>query len=179
MKLLKGPDDLFDYNRPVFRLDTIAKSLSHLDRCLGVSISVGMHSLFAADLAPSGSLLELQMLGHDMIETYVGDMPSGLKKVLPDYMAVSRCLEDQLANALGIPLHSPEVSRLDELAWLAEALVIFGDEQYESLYGIPLVTVSRAADRLVDRLSAQTRREVEAEFKRRVAKHPLYNGGLA
>lgn len=82
----------FDFARPSpdeIEIEDIAHALGHTCRFLGHSrafYSVGEHSVHvAALLMPAGRHLARWGLLHDAHEAYVGDVPSPLKRLLPEY----------------------------------------------------------------------------------------------
>lgn len=96
-------------------IEDIAHALSFVPRFgghLDKLYSVAQHSVMvAASVAPE---FALEALLHDASEAYLGDMPSPIKKLLPDYKALeSRVMEAIAAKfKINYPL-SPEVKQSD------------------------------------------------------------------
>jgi hypothetical protein len=83
-------------------------AISHLCRFGGhcsVFYSVGQHSLLTAQyLRDQGASAFVQFLGltHDFTEAYVVDMPSPLKRQLPEYIAVENAIESVIWESFGL-----------------------------------------------------------------------------
>lgn len=116
--------NFIDFRRPEsydYPIKEIAHALGNTGRMAGHTVSfysVAQHSVIVArSLAPE---FQLQGLMHDAHEAYVGDVPSPLKRMLPDYRAVEARVEIALREAHGLPLRfAPEVKEADlcALAW--------------------------------------------------------------
>lgn len=116
----------FTLDKPVFRIEEIAHSLSLLCRFNGHTsrfYSVAEHSLLVAHLMEyhvGGDPLE--GLLHDATEAYLGDVPAPLKIHLPDWKAVDKELEKKMRLTFGLPeVRSKECLEADTLALLIEA----------------------------------------------------------
>jgi hypothetical protein len=83
-------------------------AISHLCRFGGhcsVFYSVGQHSLLTVSyLRGQGASTFVQFLGltHDFTEAYVVDMPSPLKRQLPEYIAVENAIESVIWESFGL-----------------------------------------------------------------------------
>lgn len=104
-------------------IDDIAHALSLVNRYAGHTpwpYSVAQHCVLASYKAPPG--LELEALLHDAQEAYVGDMPSPLKALMPQYSVIEDRLEAVIRKKFGLPAKfSPEVKRVDRRLMLTEA----------------------------------------------------------
>jgi hypothetical protein len=97
----------FDFfaDRPDFNIEDIAHSLSMLARWNGHSktlISVAAHSIAVSysDCIPEEH--RLGALLHDAMEAYIGDIPTPLKRQLPELMQMERQLEDKFEVWSGV-----------------------------------------------------------------------------
>lgn len=101
------------------RLEDIAHGLTKICRYgqameLDEHYSVCQHSLTLCCYAWNNldrKDLALQLLMHDASEAYLGDIPKGLKSLLPDYMA----LEDKVSNIIFSKYNIPIPNYLDQL----------------------------------------------------------------
>ncbi len=127
----------FDFVAPTAAMVSftdMAHALTNIPRFGGQAkrhYSVGHHTLFCVDIAARlhGPLSPFvrESAGHDAHEAYVGDVPSPLKRLLPDYRAVEERVARVVREALGVPLEmSPEVKAVDALALVAEAELLHG-----------------------------------------------------
>lgn len=88
----------------------IAYSLSHTNRWGGhcyPALSVAQHSVMVADaLLRTGApqMIQLQGLMHDAAEAYLGDIPTPIKALLPEYMAMELLVTDVIFRRFGIPM---------------------------------------------------------------------------
>lgn len=88
----------------------IAYSLSNTNRWGGHScpaFNVAQHSVMVADaLLRNGApqIIQLQGLMHDAAEAYLGDIPTPIKRKLPEYMAMELLVTDAIFRKFGIPL---------------------------------------------------------------------------
>ena len=84
----------------------IAWSLAMQTRYLGHSLrrcSVAEHScLVAAVVGATDPELYMQALLHDAAEAYTGDLPPGLKELLPDYRALQHEMQTTIFKGLRI-----------------------------------------------------------------------------
>ena len=87
----------------------IAHALSHVARFAGHTdefFSVGQHS-YMMSLRFVDPKLSLEALLHDATEAYLGDVPSPLKALLPDYKVLEKKLDAVIREKFGLP---PEMS---------------------------------------------------------------------
>lgn len=115
--------DLLAPERSTIDINDIAHHLSNLCRFNGAThqhYSVAQHSVLVSKIVPQ--CLALPALLHDAAEAYVGDLPSPLKALLPDYQIIEsnimRCIFEQVG--LEYPYHS-EIKRADRVALATEA----------------------------------------------------------
>lgn len=99
----------------MFRFTDIAHSLARVCRYGGhvgwigdigsTFYSVAEHSVLLTDWCRDQGLSERVQraaLMHDAAEAYLGDMPTPLKKILPDYQRVELRVERAIQNAFGV-----------------------------------------------------------------------------
>ena len=104
--LQTSEDNYFDYLEPnadQIYIRDIAKALSKQCRFNGHCshfYSVAQHSIHVAEIAPTE--LKLVALLHDAAEAYMGDIPTPLKKLLPQYKDMERKVENVILQAYGI-----------------------------------------------------------------------------
>jgi hypothetical protein len=103
-------------------IQDIASALSKMPRFGGHSgrfYSVAQHSLICAHMAPNH--LKLEALMHDAHEAYVGDVPTPLKALLPDYQNIEQIAEKAVRIRFGLPvfLH-PDVKIIDQRVLASE-----------------------------------------------------------
>lgn len=105
-----------------FTIQDIARALSRIPRFTGHTskfLSVAQHSIHVATLVPGH--LRMQGLLHDAHEAFVGDMPTPLKILCPDYKIVEMRCAHAVRQRFGVPLESaPEVKVADLIALATE-----------------------------------------------------------
>lgn len=110
--------DLVDLHANVWDVEDVAHALSHLCRYGGhVSrfYSVAEHSYHCAVALEAMQLPHLVVftgLMHDAPEAYLGDVPRGLKSLLPDYRLLESRLAAHLSSAFGFSNPTPAVVNL-------------------------------------------------------------------
>lgn len=128
--------DFRDPNPAQIALADIAHHLAYTSRFGGAShqyYSVASHCVYVSRrLEDEGYPPSVQLAGllHDSAEAYLGDVVSGLKRLLPDYRAIELRWERVLERTFGVEwIGVPEVKNADLRARLAEARDLF-DGQY-------------------------------------------------
>ncbi|MEE8598866.1 MAG: hypothetical protein V3S69_05055 [Dehalococcoidales bacterium] len=110
-------------------LDVLAHSLSQINRFTGhldAPYSVAQHSVWVANkLELMGANMNLQRAGllHDGSESFLSDIPSPYKKLLPDYQALETTFQNMVYRAFNVS-YLNDFSLLiycDRLAGLTEA----------------------------------------------------------
>lgn len=151
---------LIDFANPKnsdIHIDDIIHHLSMIPRFggkLDVHYSVLDHSVFAATIAKTLIKMEdeavFAVLMHDAQEAYLGDVPTPLKRLLPDYKAIEHAFEAVIRTKFKINT-SPEVETLvktaDLLALKAEKQAFFDtlpvhEQHWRFLNKLPLVPLS-------------------------------------
>lgn len=113
----------FDYLTPdtsELSVQDIAHGLSHICRFGGhvrEFFSVSQHSVLASYLVPEGDALAA--LFHDAAEAVLGDVPTPLKRLLPDYAAIEARVEAAIFAKLGIGWPLPPSVKQADLVMLA------------------------------------------------------------
>ena len=102
-------------------IQDIAFALSNKTRFSGHTqfYSVAEHSVAVAYRLPTH--LRLAGLLHDAAEAYLGDIPSPLKAVLPDYRALEKLNEMAIASKFDVDLEHPAIKEADRKALFTEA----------------------------------------------------------
>jgi hypothetical protein len=116
----------FELAKPVFSIEDIAHALSMCCRFNGhVSqfYSVAEHSVLVSllmDRFYGGDPFEGLM--HDALEAYLVDVPSPIKRLLPDYKELDAHLDKQLRAHFGVtPEKTKECKHADRIALFVEA----------------------------------------------------------
>lgn len=133
----------FDYQKPIIDsicIEDIAKGLSHECRYTGQLdrfYSVAQHSVECSYVV--ADKFKLEALLHDAVEAYCKDIPSPLKKLLPDYRLVEDKVDQVIRQKFNLPLTiSPEVKQADLILLATEHRDIANDgKEWPMLKGIP------------------------------------------
>lgn len=101
----------FDYNnmnKDMIDIDDVIRSLVRINRFVGHSsraYSVGEHSFYCMLMAEKLGFTyreQLLALTHDFTEAYVGDCPSPLKRLLPNFADIEARVEEVICEHMGI-----------------------------------------------------------------------------
>lgn len=110
-----------------YTLDDIAHALSHICRYSGHCnkfYSVAQHCVLASHIHPTK-----QTLMHDATEAFLSDIPSPLKRILPDYRKIERFIEMSIFKRFNIELDmAPEVKVADIIMLATEKRDLMNDE---------------------------------------------------
>lgn len=156
--------DLLAPHKSNINIDDIAHQLSNLCRFNGATTthySVAQHSVLVSRIVPP--YLALAGLMHDAAEAYIGDLPSPLKALLPDYQDIENNILQTIFEKVGLtfPYHN-EVKRADLVALATEARDLLNpvgeEKQWDSLSGISPCEIS---------ITPMTPAEAEAAFRAR------------
>ena len=137
-----GNGTKFDYLNPDFSqitIEEIAHSLANQCRYIGHTkfhYSIAQHSVYCSYLAPEE--YKYAALMHDICESIAIDVPSPLKKLLPDYQQLEQKLEKGLWAKFGLdwPMH-PEVKDVDTIMLATELKQLMPGEDYLNLLCFP------------------------------------------
>lgn len=130
----------FYYARPtvaMVKLDDIVWALSRLPRFLGHTLgepyTILRHSILVHDLAPVECRREA--LAHDFSEFAAGDIPSPLKRLLPDYCAIEQRIERVIARRFNLRFPYPTAVKTCDLIALATEMkqLCGGRRDYDDL----------------------------------------------
>ena len=120
---------LFDARNPKFYIQDIAESLQKLCRFNGHTsqfYSVAAHSVFVSELMCYYGLGDpMEGLLHDAVEAYLGDIPTPIKTLLPDYKRLESSLESLMREQFHLPSRKTKgCHRADSMALKMEAKVL-------------------------------------------------------
>lgn len=132
----------FSLAKPVFKPEVIAHSL-------GMCVRFNGHVRYFYSVAEHCALVSMLMaryyggdpfegLMHDGLESILSDVPSPIKRLLPDYKEIDDHLDRQLRKQFGLPeKKSPECKRADRVALFIEAhyLIPSGGANYQDPNG--------------------------------------------
>jgi len=79
--------------------------------------TVGHHSLLASQYSPTG--YQLEALLHDSTEAYLKDIPSPLKRLLPEYVEIENRLDRVIRDTFGLPAEMSAAVKEVDLKLLA------------------------------------------------------------
>lgn len=94
--------NLLEPTSDMITIEDIAHGLSNIPRFGGqleYFYSVAQHSIFVCSIVSPEDRLEALL--HDASEAYIGDMPSPLKKLMPEYRAIEENLMRIIAKKFG------------------------------------------------------------------------------
>jgi hypothetical protein len=116
----------FHIAEPAFDINDIAHALGMKVRYGGHCLrfySVAEHSVLVSRICEQECLADpFEGLMHDAHEAYIGDMPSPIKHVLPDFKRLEQRLEHALRDQWALPAAmTPGCKRADLLALYLEA----------------------------------------------------------
>jgi len=116
-----------------FKIEDISHALSNQCRFSGhtaIFFSVAQHSILVAKtILMENKPREVVLAGllHDAAETYLVDIPSPIKRMLPDYSKMEGIVSKALAEKFGVPYPWPKcVKDADVRATYAEARELAG-----------------------------------------------------
>lgn len=114
--------DILDPKSEQITLHDIAHQLSLVCRFGGAikeHYSVAAHSIWVSHTVPPEHAL--QGLLHDAAEAYLGDMPTPLKNLLPEYKKIEQRFWEVIANKFNVPVELAEVVKeVDQQAYIRE-----------------------------------------------------------
>jgi len=100
--------DMFDIDDIAFALSNTCRYNGHCARFF----SVAEHSVLVSQRLPTH--LKLAGLLHDATEAYLGDIPSPIKHLLPDYKKLERVFEYAVEQAFKIDLSDADKAAIKE-----------------------------------------------------------------
>ncbi|HHH1143922.1 HD family hydrolase [Yersinia enterocolitica] len=134
----------FDYLKPLASsicIEDIAQALSHECRFAGHLpnfYSVAQHCLLISTIVPEEFALEALL--HDATEAYCKDIPSPLKRLLPDYQAIEQQVDTVIRETFGLPAEISAIVHYCDLVMLTterQELDIDDGKEWPMLAGIP------------------------------------------
>lgn len=124
-------------------IEAIAHALGNTCRFGGHCLpfySVAEHCVRVAACNFVPSWLKFDALMHDAAEAFVGDVPSPLKRLLPDFKTVERRIEEVIADKFDChEIHHEIVKRADLILLATEQrdLMPAHDDEWPVLKGVP------------------------------------------
>jgi hypothetical protein len=145
-------------------IEDIAHALAMLCRFNGQCLrfySVAEHSVHVShEIDPAFALLGLM---HDASEAYLGDVPTPLKKTLPDFKEMENKLMWAIAEKFGLPeIHSDDLKRADTQLLIDEKAVLMATEPEPWPLGAPAV---KNPDRIKGWSPAEAKQQFLARFR--------------
>lgn len=123
--IMTSSGSYFNFQEPKvkdIKIYDIAHALSHVCRFGGhcdTFYSVAQHAVLVSMLVPEN--LAWQALHHDDAEAYLGDIPTPLKQMLPDFKAIEQKVEQVIAEKFGFdPVLERQVKIADAQALMLE-----------------------------------------------------------
>lgn len=139
--------DLIDIKPSNITLEDIAHGLSYTCRFVGQCkhfYSVAQHSINCLKVADSfdyNKELKLYTLLHDASEAYICDMPSPLKKLLPEYSRYEKYLQKTIYQRFDLEeisiFNKKLIKEIDNIMFYKEwkeLMDIYYDDEYTNLY---------------------------------------------
>lgn len=124
-------------------IDMIAHALAHQPRFAGHThrhYSVAEHSLLVSYIVPAENALDGLM--HDATEALLCDIPTPIKKHLPQYYEIEKGLHDALADHFGFnPTIPAPVKEVDARICISEKLHFIGPEGLDGPGWVGLTSV--------------------------------------
>ena len=124
--ILLQSGEFYSYTSPstnVWSIEDVAAALSQICRFgghVGKHYSVAQHAYYVS-YAIEDKRYELEALCHDNVEAFMGDIPTPLKALLPDYKALEALHEAEMFKRLGLQYPMPEsVHKADKAVFAAE-----------------------------------------------------------
>jgi hypothetical protein len=116
-------------------IEPIATALSRIHRFWGQTpLTVAQHCVAMAEwfLQEEGDVtLAHWALMHEVAEAFLGDVPTPIKAVLPQYKALEKSILERMASCLRLPYPMPkEVKELDKRIMINEALTFMPNKAY-------------------------------------------------
>ncbi len=169
----------FDYLNPdgdSIDIHDIAHALSRICRFGGHTrfhYSVAQHSFLTSIIVPPEDALAALL--HDAAEAFIGDIPSPLKALLPDYKAIEKRVEAAVLSKFGLPYDLPESVKEADIILLATErrdLLLEQESEWTILHGakplperIKSITCEQAMELFLYRFAYLTdRKQVQAKF---------------
>lgn len=134
----------FDYRNVCaahINLEDIAVALSNICRFAGhvpEFYSVAQHAVLCSQIAPAEFAFEALM--HDAAEAYCQDVPSPLKRLLPDYQRIEETVDIAVRQRFGLPEMMSTSVKYADLVMLATErrdLELDDGSYWPALEGIP------------------------------------------